>query len=100
MKQPIASHTPLEPPEGAAVRRVLGVVQHVDLVGRELGVQFTSGEAVFDVPPDCPIVLHGERIKLRLVQPGDEVAIAFSRSRGLRVVRRLEVQPGSEEPEA
>jgi hypothetical protein len=72
---------------------VLGVIEEIDLVSREVSVHLGGGAARFDVPPDCPVWLHGERIKLRLVQPGDRVAIQFAKQCGRFVVERLDVQP-------
>lgn len=74
-------------------QQACGIIQDVDLVGRELNVRLLTGEAKFDVPPNCPVWLHGERIKLRLVQPGDRVAIQFAKRSERLVVERLDVQP-------
>ena len=67
----------------------------VDIVAREITVLLSTGIAVFDVPPDCPILLHGERIKLRMVQLHDHVRIAYACSQGLLIVLELEVMPDS-----
>lgn len=79
---------------------ITGVVQRVDLVNRELELCNASEAIVFDVPVDCLILLHGERIKFRLVQPKDQVAITFVRRPNSLSVRRLEVQPGWPQPTA
>lgn len=70
-----------------------GIVQNVDLVGRDMTVLLQTGIEVFDIPPDCPILLHGEQIKLRIVQPRDHVWIAFNRQSERLVAEKLEVQP-------
>jgi hypothetical protein len=67
----------------------------VDLIGRDLTVLLRSGMQVFDIPPDCPIRLHGEQIKLRLVQPRDFVCVAFRRTADRLVAERLEIQPNA-----
>jgi hypothetical protein len=72
---------------------ILGVIEEIDLVSREVRVHLGDSAARFDVPPDCPVWLHGERIKLRLVQPGDRVAIQYGKQCGRFVVERLDVQP-------
>jgi hypothetical protein len=82
-------------PTGGSANHVQGAVQQVDTVGREITVLLSTGIAVFDVPPDCPIFLHGERIKLRMVQSGDQARITFAGSRDARIASRLEVQPDS-----
>jgi hypothetical protein len=72
---------------------VRGIVQLVDTVQRELTVLMHNGLAVVDIPPDCPIVLHGERIKLRMVQPRDHVRIRLAEGDTLPTAKAVEVQP-------
>ena len=67
-----------------------GTVLSVDTVNRELTVLSRAVRVAFDVPPGCPIVLRGERVKLRLVQPGDRVRVTAD---GPRVASAVEVQP-------
>ena len=74
---------------------VRGTVQRTDLVGREITVILPEGLAVFDVPSDCPILLRGERIKLRLIQPRDQVRVAIAVHQGRQIAQLLEVQPDS-----
>lgn len=94
MNQPLANRTPLDAGQSvAAAERAEGIVQRVDTVGRELKVLLSTGVAVVDVPLDCPVMLRGERIKLRMVQPGDEVRIMYSRGRGRIIGKLVEVQP-------
>jgi hypothetical protein len=69
-----------------------GAIQHIDAIGREIAVLLSTGLEFFYVPPDCPIFLHGERIKLRLIQPRDQARISFCKREELFVVERLEVQ--------
>jgi hypothetical protein len=71
-----------------------GIVQDVNLLDRDLTVSAGMEAAVFDVPPDCPVFLHGERIKLRLLQPRDIVSIAFVRCDERLVAQKVEVVPG------
>ena len=73
--------------------RVRGIVQRVDTVEREITVLLPTGLAVFDVPSDCPILLRGDPIKLRLIQPCDQVRVAFNDRQGRLIAQLLEVQP-------
>ena len=75
--------------------RAQGTIQRVDVLGREITVLLPTGLEVFYVPSDCPIVLHGERIKLRMVQTRDTACVTFDRKRGMLVAKLLEVQPDS-----
>lgn len=71
----------------------VGMVHRVDTVNRELTV-FVNGELLaFDVPVGCEVNLHGEPVKLRMVQPQDRVQITYIRHDGLRVARTIKVQP-------
>lgn len=79
---------------GRAPLQVDGVVHGLDTVNRELTALVGGTLISFDVPPDCVVVLRGERVKLRLVQPGDRVRIAFAEIRSCRRARRVEVQTG------
>lgn len=81
------------PPGGSLPQQVCGIVQRVDLVSREVEVRVAAETVLFDVPVDCQVVLHGERIKLRLVQSGDQVAITFFKRPNSLSARRLDVQP-------
>jgi hypothetical protein len=77
----------------SATERAQGAVQRVNTVEREISVLLPTGLAVFDVPSECRILLRGEPIKLRLIQPRDHVRIAFADHQGRLVAHLLEVQP-------
>lgn len=76
--------------------RVQGTVQRVDVVGRVITVLLPTGPAHFDVPGNCAIDLRGERVKFRMIQPGDQARITFTRHAGMLVAQALEVQPNTE----
>jgi hypothetical protein len=73
--------------------RAQGAVQRVNTVEREISVLLPTGLAVFDVPSDCPILLRGEPIKLRLIRPRDHVRIAYAEHQGRLIAHLLEIQP-------
>jgi hypothetical protein len=75
-----------------------GVVCRVDPVGREVDVHVAGTSVSFDVRLDCVIILRDERIKLRLVQPGDRVRVAFTECWGARIADSIEVQPEGPSP--
>ena len=70
-----------------------GVIQHVDLINRDLTVLVRNGIALFDVPLNCKILLHGEAVKLRLLQPFDHVRLTSSLRNGIRTVECIEAGP-------
>lgn len=77
----------------ARARYSAGVVHRVDTINRELTV-FVNGELLtFDIPVGCPVILHGEPVKLRMVQPQDRVRILHAGRGALRIARVIEVQP-------
>ncbi len=70
------------------------VVQRVDPVNRELAAVVEEVLVHIYVPPDCDVVLHGERVKLRMVQPGDHVRVTYTELGDSLIARAVEVQPG------
>ena len=46
------------------------------------------------MPPGCVVVLRGEQVKLRMVQPGDRVRVTYAEERDSLVARVVEAQPG------
>lgn len=96
MNRPPVNQTLLaKQPTAPLIERFRGNVQHVDVVSREITVLRNNVAIVFDVGPNCQIVLRGERVKLRMIQPRDEVRISFVRRGPLWVAHRVEVQPGA-----
>lgn len=79
----------------SAVRALqsVGVVLRVDTVNRELTVLVNGDALTFDVPVDCVVALHGERVRLRMVQPEDRVRIRYAIRHGFLVALGIEVQP-------
>ena len=65
----------------------------MDIVQREVAVLTQNSLKLFDIPPDCPILLHGERIKLRMLQPRDHVNIRFAAGDELPIAFSVEVHP-------
>lgn len=54
-----------------------GVLQRIDLISREVKVAQGNTSVTYSIAPDCEILLNGERIKLRMLQPRDHVRIAY-----------------------
>ena len=69
-----------------------GIIEQVDTVNRELRVLVEGSVVSFDVPADCPVLLHKERVKFRLLQPGDRILLTYVIRRGRRTACRIEVQ--------
>jgi hypothetical protein len=72
--------------------RIEGILERVDLVNREIELVERSTRRTLVVSPDCEVVLHGERVKLRMLQPGDRVRILYSVHPNLCEAHRLEAQ--------
>jgi hypothetical protein len=70
------------------------VIHRVDPVNRELAALVEGVLVTIYVPPACDVILRGERIKLRMVQPRDRVRVAYTEVAGSLVARAIEVQPG------
>src|SRR5690349_10629473 len=74
-----------------ATAEAVGIVQQVDVPGRALTLLTRDAVREFDVAADCAVLLHGERVKLRLLQPKDYAHVVYSRTRGRRVAHCVEV---------
>jgi hypothetical protein len=70
------------------------ILHRLDPVTRELGAVMAGVMTNIYVPSDCDIVLRGERIKLRMVQPGDRLRVSYERRGSSLIARHVEVQPG------
>jgi hypothetical protein len=75
-----------------SLSRIEGILERVDLVNREVELVGRSTRRTLTVPPDCEVVLRGERVKLRMLQPGDRVRILYSVRPDLCEAHRLEAQ--------
>jgi hypothetical protein len=71
------------------------VVHRVDPVNRELAALVGGVLVAIYVPPGCEVVLHGERVKLRMIQPRDRVRVAYTELADSLVAREIKVQPAS-----
>jgi hypothetical protein len=70
------------------------VIHGVDPVNRELAALVEGVLVTIYVPPTCDVILRGERIKLRMVQPRDRVRVTYTEFANPIVARAIEVLPG------
>lgn len=75
------------------VLEVEAVVHRVDPVNRELAALVEGILVTIYVPPDSNVVLRGERVKLRMVQPKDRVRVTYTELADSLVAREIEVRP-------
>ncbi|MEX2121487.1 MAG: hypothetical protein WD847_18000 [Pirellulales bacterium] len=68
------------------------VICRIDLVNRELELLIGEARLNIGVPPDCMVVLRGEPVKLRMLQPGDRVRVTFRSRAGTAAARTIEVE--------
>jgi hypothetical protein len=76
-----------------ATRDVTGSVVRIDVPNRELTVQADGAPLDFDVPLGCTIVLNGQPVRLRLVQPQDRVRVRFEPGHQRGVAVQIDVNP-------
>lgn len=69
------------------------VVCRIDPVNRELAALVEGACVTIYVPPDCEVILRGERVKLRMVQPRDRLRVAYTQLTDSLVAREIEVSP-------
>ena len=63
-----------------ALREAAGVIERVDVPGRELTVRIGGAPCLFALAPDCQLVLHGEPVKLRMLQALDRAHLRYARA--------------------
>jgi hypothetical protein len=77
------------------ILEIEAVVHKVDPINRELAALIEEGLVTIDVPTGCEVILRGERVKLRMVQPGDRVRVTYAEPADHLVAHEIEVQPSS-----
>src|SRR5262245_32227999 len=77
--------------DGGPVREIIGVIREVDSSGREMTVTVQGALKAFSVPTACSILLHGEPVKLRMLQPGDYARVAYCRGGEALEARSIQV---------
>jgi hypothetical protein len=71
--------------DNQGTEQAVGTIQAVDVPGRTLTMLVNGVSRIFEIAPDCAIVLRGERVKLRLVQPSDTAHLVYRQTaEGLR----------------
>ena len=83
---------------GKPVLEAEAVVHRVDHINRELAALVEGIPVTIYVPPDCEVVLRGERVKFRMVQPRDRLCVAYTEIADSLVARAIEVQPACPSP--
>lgn len=89
----------IRPDIDSGAGEAVGVLLSVDVLGREIRLAPDGGsdgsfDSIFDVPADCPIVLNGEAVKLRMLQAGDRVRVAFLRQGGRNLAGHIRAGSG------
>jgi hypothetical protein len=69
-----------------------GVVREVDLIGRIVTVDGKCRSVAFAVSPGCEVLLNGERVKLRMLQPRDRVRVAYRDGGGVPAALSVEAR--------
>ncbi len=67
------------------------VIHRVDPINRELAAVIGCVPLTIYVPPACDVILRGERIKFRMVQPRDHVRVTYTEPGDPLVAHAIEV---------
>ena len=78
---------------GSVTFAVDGEVRNIDPVNREITLRVQGESVTLDVPTDCTILLRGEPVKLRLIQPRDRLHVKAERIQDRCIARMVEVLP-------
>jgi hypothetical protein len=55
-----------------------GAINSINAPCREMTVAVGASIRHFDIAAECSVWLHGERVKLRILQPADPVQISYA----------------------
>jgi hypothetical protein len=64
--------------ESQSLMQVQGRIHSIDAPRREMTVVVNGMLQPFDIAAECSVWLHGERVKLRILQPADLVHISYA----------------------
>lgn len=78
---------------GSPVVDAEAVVHRIDPINRELTACVGGVLRTIYVPPGCDVILRGEPVKLRLVQPRDRLRVSFSDRADSLTARKVVVLP-------
>jgi hypothetical protein len=92
--------TPMRSSSDATVTELDGIINEVDPISRELNLRAGEEALQLYVPLDCPIVLNSERVKLRLLQPGDRARVCSTRAHGIVIALSITVSWNSRSDES
>jgi hypothetical protein len=67
-----------------------GEIQLIDLIDREVTLRQESRLTRYLISANCEVLLNGERVKLRMLQPRDHVRVAYRRRGESRVALSIE----------
>jgi hypothetical protein len=65
-------------PQTTSLEELEGAIQSIDAPCREMVVLSDGKSHRFDIGGECSVWLHGERVKLRILQIADLVHITYS----------------------
>ncbi len=68
-----------------------GAIESINAPGREMSVVVQGTLCRFDIAGECSIWLHGERVKLRILQAADLVHISYLLQDGEAVATEIRV---------
>lgn len=76
-------------------RAHLAMVDRVDPINREMHISVGNSSLAIYVPPGCPVLLRGERVRFRVLQPNDLVRGTYVRRPEGFVAEELEIRTRS-----
>ena len=69
-----------------------GAIHSIDAPGREMKVEVGGVLRQFDIGAQCSVWLHGERVKLRILQAADPVHISYVIHNGTCLAMQIRVR--------
>ena len=64
--------------QATSLLEIEGSIHSIDVPCREMVILANGQQHRFDIAGDCTVWLHGERVKLRILQVTDQVHISYT----------------------
>lgn len=77
--------------ESMHLLEIEGAIRSINAPCREMTVAVGDGIKHFDIAGECSIWLHGERVKLRILQTADPVHISYTIQDGEYLAMQINV---------
>ncbi len=77
--------------ESTHLMEIEGPIRSINAPCREMTIEVSGAVQHFDIAGECAVWLHGERVKLRILQVSDPVHISYLNQGGENLAMQIRV---------